>query len=218
MNNYLYHSVGSAATTKEILKSGRLNAKISSRQPATVAQVGSKVPTVSFGRNLSYQLDGDYVGKNYQVVLVIDRNALEKRYRTIATSQSRIVKGLAYGTDFSGPGSSDKLQEDHPELRDLLDKRVADGYNILDINKDGEICQGEIKANIDAYTKYYANKAGDEFEEAVPVKKGFIPLKDILVGFYLVPGKPASEDPELLNHPLRLEMTRPNVFVKVNQQ
>jgi hypothetical protein len=217
MNNYLYHSTESASRAKGILKSGKLYGSIATKQPATTAQVGSKVPTVSFGRNLSYQLDGDYVGKSYEVVFVIDRNALEKRYRTVATSQSRIVKGLAYGTDFSGPCGGDKLQEDHPELRDLLDKRVADGYNILDINKDGEICQGEIKANIDAYTKYYANKAGDEFEEAVPVKKGFIPLKDILVGFYLVPGKPASEDPELLNHPLRLEMTRPNVFVKVNK-
>jgi hypothetical protein len=97
---------------------------------------------------------------------------------------------------------------------------------MLDINKNGKIDQDELdnpdprwKMAADNMKKHLGkSKSGGEFEEAVPTKTGKIPWKGMLVGFYLVPGKEASMDPELVNHPLRLDMPRPNTFVKAKQQ
>ena len=91
--NYLYHSTEDAQTAKSILQSGMLKAS-NSAQNATDAQ--TKLPVISFGRNLNYQTNGENVGRDYEVVFVIDRAKLEQKYKTLGTSQSDEVRGLAY--------------------------------------------------------------------------------------------------------------------------
>lgn len=206
--NYLYHSTEDAETAKKILSSGFFKAGHSA-QDATDAQVGN-TPTVSFGRNLGYQTSGKNVGRDYQVVFVVDRNALESRYKTFGTSQSSIVKGLGYGM---GMRADDRQNQD-PKLVQMIKRKEQYSRGYVDTNKDGQISKDEMEKNSDYYNKYFANKSGNEYEEVVPTKTGTIPWKGMLIGFYLVPGKSASRDPELLNHPLRLDMPRPNQFVK----
>lgn len=203
--NYLYHSTQDADTAKKILSSGVFLGSLNSTQPATDAQ--TSLPTVSFGRNLHYQLSGANVDRDYQVVFVIDRNALENRYKTMGTSHSQDTRGLAKGGDTEW----------------LRKSKMFAKY--FDTNANGKIDPEELDnpppqrgmaaANIKKYLK--KSKAGGEFEEVVPTKTGKIPWKGMLIGFYLVPGKEASKDPELLNHPLRLNMPRPNTFVKAQQ-
>ncbi len=208
--NYLYHSTEDAATAKAILQSGVFKAGNSS-QTATDAQVG-ETPTISFGRNLAYQINGSNVGRDYQVVFVVNRGALESKYKTIGTSQSGDIRGLGHGSGIH----SAKLQNQNPFVRRQAANKTTANRGMVDANKDGKFSQDEIKANPDLYRTYVSPKAGGEFEEVVPTKTGTIPWRNMLVGFYLVPGKAAAKDPELLNHPLRLEMPRPNNFVKAN--
>lgn len=208
--NYLYHSTEDAATAKAILQSGVFKAGNSS-QTATDAQVG-ETPTISFGRNLAYQINGSNVGRDYQVVFVVSRGSLESKYKTIGTSQSGDIRGLGYGSGIH----SAKPQNQNPFVRKQAANKTTANRGMVDANKDGKFSQDEIKANPDLYRTYVSAKAGGEFEEVVPTKTGTIPWKGMLVGFYLVPGKAAAKDPELLNHPLRLEMPRPNNFVKAN--
>jgi hypothetical protein len=198
-SNYLYHSTQDAATAKAILNSGYFKAG-DSNQDATDAQVQGS-PTISFGRDLRYQISGSNVGRNYQVVFVIDRTKLESRYKTVSTSQSRDIRNAPFKDPYD---------------KEMIKRRVGAQMKFIDKNKDGVIDNQEKAQQPLLYTRYFAPKAGEEFEEVVPVKSGKLPLKGILVGFYLVPGKPASQDPELVNHPLRLDMPKPNVFVKAN--
>lgn len=211
-SNYLYHSTQDAATTKAILNSGYFKAG-DSPQIATNAQTGG-MPSISFGRDLRYQLGGQTQNRDYQVVFVIDRAKLEQRYKTIATSQSSDVRGLAWYAS----NSTEFRQQNLPQTQRLMQARRKVPFGMLDLNKDGKIDPSEKAQAVDPklYTNWAASKAGGEFEEVVPVKSGRLPWKPFLIGFYLVPGKPASQDPELLAHPLRLEMPRPNVFTKAN--
>lgn len=192
--NYLYHSVQDADTAKAILNSGYFLANRSGSQPATDAQ--TPYPVVSFGRNINYQTSGANVDRDYQVVFVVDRRKLEANYKTLGTSQNQL--------------STDKWKTMGPRWTKSYDK-----------NGDGKLTVDELPAGIGGETlrkNYFQPKAGGEFEEAVPVKSGKLPLKGILLGFYLVPGKAASKDPELLSNPLRLDMPKPNIFVKAKQE
>lgn len=215
-SNYLYHSTETADTAKKILSSGVFKAG-NSNQDVTNAQVGN-LPTVSFGRNIAYQIRGENVNRDYEVVFVVDRSKLEQRYKTFSTSQSRENRGLAF-----------------PKPGNLKAGEIARSY---DVNKSGHLDKSDAdeihaRGTIQSFGKpaprdmvgqfvgrakqqFYAPKSGGEFEEVVPTKTGTIPWKGMLIGFYLVPGKAASKDPELINHPLRLDMPRPNQFVKAN--
>jgi hypothetical protein len=207
--NYLYHSTQDANTAKQILSSGYILGSNSGKQPASDAQ--TTLPTVSFGRSIGYQTSGVNVDRDYQVVFVFDRAAIETRYKTLGTSQSQNVRGLANPIDTEWGGKVAKLGKVWG----------------LDANADGKVDYKEIgnvsksaasnmvKKGVSA--KLNAPKAGGEFEEIVPTKTGKIPLQGLLVGFYLVPGKAASKDPELLNDPRRLDMPRPNQFTKAAQ-
>jgi hypothetical protein len=208
--NYLYHSTEDAATAKAILQSGVFKAGFSG-QTATDAQVG-ETPNISFGRNLAYQINGANVGRDYQVVFVVNRGALESKYKTIGTSQSGDIRGLGYGSGIHAA----KQQNQNPIVRKQVSAKTTANRERVDTNKDGKFSQDEIEANSDLYRTYVSAKAGNEFEEVVPTRTGTIPWQGMLVGFYLVPGKAAAKDPELLNHPLRLEMPSPNNFVRAN--
>ena len=207
--NYLYHSTQDANTAKQILSSGYLLGNSGGKQPASNAQ--TTLPTVSFGRSIGYQTTGANVERDYQVVFVFDRTSIETRYKTLGTSQSQTVRGLANPIDTE------------------WGRKVAKLGKVwgLDANADGKVDYKEIgnaskstapnMVKQGVSTQLNAPKAGGEFEEIVPTKTGKIPLQGLLVGFYLVPGKAASKDPELLNDPRRLDMPRPNQFVKANQ-
>ena len=210
--NYLYHSTETAATAKAILSSGVFKAG-NSGQNATDAQVGN-TPTVSFGRNIGYQTSGTNVNRDYQVVFVVNRDALESKYKTIGTSQSVDIRGLGYGSG----NDSDKLQNQTAFVRKMAGLKTTRNRGIIDTNNDGKFSKDEIEANPELYTRYVRPKAGGEYEEVVPTKTGNIPWQGMLVGFYLVPGKAASQDPELLSDPRRLEMTGPNTFVNATAQ
>ena len=204
--NYLYYSRETADEAKQILSSGYILGNTTGKQPASDAQ--TTLPTVSFGRNIGYQISGANVDRDYQVVFVFDRASIETRYKTLGTSQSQTVRGLANPIDTEWGRKVTKLGK-------------AWG---LDSNADGKVDYKEIRnaskstaSNLvkqGVSTQLNAPKAGGEFEEIVPTKTGKIPLQGLLVGFYLVPGKAASKDPELLNDPRRLDMIRPNQFVK----
>ena len=208
--NYLYYSRETADEAKQILSSGYILGNTTGKQPASDAQ--TTLPTVSFGRNIGYQISGANVDRDYQVVFVFDRTSIETRYKTLGTSQSQTVRGLANPIDTEWGRKVDKLGKVWG----------------LDANADGKVDYKEIgnaskstapnMVKQGVSTQLNAPKAGGEFEEIVPTKTGKIPLQGLLVGFYLVPGKAASKDPELLNDPRRLDMPRPNQFVKAKQE
>lgn len=207
--NYLYYSRENAGEAKQILSSGVI--KLSSgAQNATQAQIGDS-GFVSFSRSLQYAVSGSNVGRDYEVVFVFDRGALERKYKTVGTSQSSA--GIKNTKDYFGLTAN---------------KTQYDRLSALDANKDGDLSGNELQTIDPAmqphlrqkyksvHNMFKASKAGGEFEEVIPTSKP-IPLQGNLIGFYLVPGKAASKDPELVNHPLRLNMPRPNQFVRANE-
>jgi hypothetical protein len=121
----------------------------------------------------------------------LDRNAVESNFKTLGTSQNTNIRGLAF----------------NPYLR-----------------KDGEArsqnTDPAARANAKAKAKYAepTAKAGGEFEEAVVVPKGALPLKGTMVGFWINPKSELIKDPAIMNDPRRLDMVRPNQFVKATQQ
>lgn len=222
--NYLYYSVESSDDAKLILTSGYIKA---SGGAQTATQQQTKLPVVSVSRSINYAVSGANVERDYKVVFVLDRNAIESRYKTFGTSQHEPTK------------SDNIFWNDTSQNYKIFQK-----YSKIDTNRDGKMSDQELDAyyaipgNTTAFdkrpsavmaqmqntkyatmlTKYNRSKSGKEFEEVIPVKSGKLPLKGILVGFYLVPNKAAAKDQELLNHPMRLTMPRPNTFVKVTQQ
>jgi hypothetical protein len=206
--------VQDADTAKAILNSGYLKANRTGSQVATDAQ--TELPVVSFSRNLNYALSGANVDRNYQVVLVFDRSTIEANYKTLSTSQSKEVRGSAYGS------FSDKIRAKNSLKYDVDGDGQLTGKDADEIFRQGIMGKKSRQevGQILGQTKhdYHRPKAGGEFEEVVPVKSGKLPLNRILVGFYLVPGKAASKDEELLNNPMRLDMPKPNVFVKATQE
>lgn len=229
--NYLYHSTEDAATAHKILDSGVFKAG-NSKQDAADAQ--TNLPVVSFGRNLNYQLNGGDVGRDYQVVFVVDRSKLESNYKTLSTSQSPMVKGLAFAPKQSAAKVANATAYDVDHNRNLTSADVDSIFQLLQKDSSAKIGQigwvldgtggrraptrQEISNIVSPAASYFKSKSGKEYEEIVPTKTGTIPWNNILVGFYLVPGKEAANDPTLINHPLRLDMPRPNTFVKTTPE
>jgi hypothetical protein len=185
--NYLYHATG-ADGLKGILSSGSIRSA-TGPQAATKAQ--TKLPTVSVTRDWGYasgsNAGNQMAGIARHAVLVLDRNAIERNFKTLGTSQSNNFKGLALN-----PYLQNRSQNTDPMAR----------------------------ANAKAKAKYAepTAKAGGEFEEVVVVPKGALPLKGTLVGFWINPKSELMKDPAIMNDPRRLDMVRPNQFVKVTQQ
>lgn len=195
--NYLYHAT-SAGGLKSILQSGQVNAA-TGPQLATRAQ--TKMPTVSVTRDWGYasgvnatqQMGG--IGRD--AILVFDRSRIENNFKTLGTSQTSDVRGLAYNPNFGG-----KEQNQSVQARTIAKKK----YDYA------QQSDSETKAS------YNSPKAGGEFEEAVVVPKGGLPIKNTLIGFWVNPESNLTKDPEIMNHPLRLEKTGPNKFVKAKQE
>jgi hypothetical protein len=121
----------------------------------------------------------------------LDRNAVESNFKTLGTSQSTNIKGLSLNPYLKKDGAA-RSQNTDPMAR----------------------------TNAKAKSKYAepTAKAGGEFEEAVVVPKGALPLKGTMVGFWVNPRSELMKDPAIMNDPRRLDMVRPNQFVKATQQ
>ena len=197
--NYLYHATDSNGL-KGILQSGAIRA-VNGPQMVTHAQ--TKMPTVSVtrdwgyasGSNASAQIQG---GIGRAAILVLDRAAIESNYKTLGTSQSPIVTGLPYA-----------------DKQDLKRAKIHKNQASIDASIMKGISQSE-KDNL--IHKYNAPKFGGEFEEAIPVPKGSLPIKNILVGFWVNPKSELMKDPTIMSDPRRLEMTGPNTFVNATAQ
>ena len=188
--NYLYHATG-ADGLKGMLSTGSIR---SATSPQKATQAQTALPTVSVTRDWGYasganaQTQMSGIGRD--AILVLDRNAIESNFKTLGTSQSTNIKGLSF----------------NPYLR-----------------KDGEARSQNTdpmaRANAKAKMKYAepTAKAGGEFEEAVVVPKGALPLNRTMVGFWVNPKSELMKDPTILNDPRRLDMVRPNQFVKAKQ-
>jgi len=205
--NNLYH-FSSIDGAKGILSSGHIKAGIG--QSATTAQ--TKLPTVSVTRDWSYAVgntDTQMGGKNHDVVFILDRRKIENNYKTIGTSQSDDTRSGAFSS--MRQGKRDAIRSISPG---------GEQYRTIDTDNNKSISQAEREAfkqkHTDAGTLDQAqllwqrihdigkSKAGGEFEEAIPVKNGQLPIKNIVVGIFLN-SDAAKNDPELTNHPLRKE-------------
>jgi hypothetical protein len=188
--NYLYHAT-SAGGLKGMLSSGSIKAA-NAPQGATAAQ--TQLPTVSLTRDWGYasgsNAGNQMAGIGRDVVIVLDRNTVESNFKTLGTSQSTNIKGLAFNPYLKKDGAA-RSQNTDPMAR----------------------------ANAKAKAKYAepTAKAGGEFEEAVVVPKGALPLKGTMVGFWVNPKSELMKDPAIMNDPRRLDMVRPNQFVKATQ-
>jgi hypothetical protein len=202
--NYLYHATGDDGL-KSILQSGQLNA---ADGPQITTRAQTKLPTVSMTRDWGYasgsnarsqSAAGTSIGRH--AVLIFDRSRIENNYKTLGTSQSSDVRGLAlnpYINSFSGGA----VQNTDPRAR-----KSAKGKYDLASSMGGDIA-----------ASYNTPKHGGEFEEAIVVPKGALPIKGALVGFWVNPASSLMKDPEIMNNPLRLEKTGPNKFIKAGEK
>ena len=188
--NYLYHATG-AAGLKGMLSSGSIR---SATGPQTATSAQTTLPTVSITRDWNYASGGagaSNTSVGHDAILVLDRNAVENNFKTLGTSQSQDVRGQAY-----------------------TKKQQVSRYNMMSKFKTDD---PERQKEID--TAYRAPKAGGEFEEAVVVPKGSLPLKGTMVGFWVNPKSQLIKDPEVMNDPRRLELAPGGTgrFVKAQQ-
>jgi hypothetical protein len=188
--NYLYHAT-SADGLKGMLSSGSIS-KAKGPQKATQAQTA--MSTVSVTRDWGYASGStaaqqSFGGIGRDAVIVLDRNAIESNFKTLGTSQSHDIRGLP--------------RVNEPELAGRLKMRAI-------AMRQPEL-KGQNKMN------FGTAKAGGEFEEAVVVPKGALPLNGSMVGFWINPKSELMQDPAIMNDPRRLDMPRPNQFVKAAQ-
>jgi hypothetical protein len=90
--NNLYHATD-AAGLKGILSSGAIRA---AQGPQTATQFQTARPTVSVTRDWHYAIGkGAQTNIGRDAIIVLDRSQVEQSYRTLGTSQSQDVRGLA---------------------------------------------------------------------------------------------------------------------------
>ena len=203
--NFLYHYTDIDGANG-ILSSGHIKAGIG--QTATTAQ--TKLPSVSVTRDWNYASGkGEDVGKNHAVIFILDRRKVENNYKTISTSQSTDTRSGA----FSGMRSSkrDAIRSISPG---------GDEFRKIDTDNDRTISQAEREAfkKIAAAAgpeelkkaqmlwqriHQFEPKQGKEYEEAIPVKSGKLPIKNVVVSMYLN-SLEAQQDPKLQAHPLHV--------------
>jgi hypothetical protein len=100
-------------------------------------------------------------------------------------------------------------------------KKLAQQTKFKDANKNGKLDYDELPAGAGGAglkQDYFRPKSGGEAEEAVVVPKGKLPLQGSMVGFWVDPNSELTKDPTIMNDPRRLDMVRPNQFVKATQQ
>ena len=190
--NYLYHAT-SASGLKAILSSGGIRSA-ASPQSATSAQ--TRLPTVSVTRDWGYASGAQAQSQSQggigrDAILVLDRNAVESNFKTLGTSQSTNIKGLAFNP-YLTKNNVARSQNTDPMARNIAKAKAKNAEPTA--------------------------KAGGEFEEAVVVPKGALPLKGTMVGFWINPKSELMKDPAIMNDPRRLDMPRPNQFVKATKQ
>ena len=223
--NNLYH-FSSVDGAKGILSSGNINASKHGGQMATIAQ--TKLPTVSVTRDWSYAVgntDTQIGGMKHDVVFILDRQKIENNYKTIGTSQSTDTRSGAFNTlkpskrdhiRSVSPGG-EKFQQFDTDNDRSISRAERDAFKQKYTDADGNLSAEALATwNAIVSTNQYAVpnpnepdvrtdvKSGGEFEEAIPVKSGKLPIKNIVVGIYLN-SDAAKNDPELANHPLRKE-------------
>ena len=201
-SNYLYHAT-SPAGLKGILQSGYIGAQ-QTAQAATNAQ--TKLPSVAVTRDWNYAAGSSRSseGVGQGAVIVFDRNSIESKYKTFGTSQSSMIKGLPNTT------------ADSPQM-----KKLAMQTKFKDANKNGKLDYDELPAGAGGAAlkhNYFRPKAGSEAEEAVVVPKGNLPLQGSMIGFWVDPKSELASDLAIMNDPRRLDMVRPNQFVKAKQE
>lgn len=179
--NHVYHATD-AAGLKGILNSQSIRAAFG---PQTATQWQTKLPTVSVTRDWNYAMGHGTNQLNnigHDAVIVLDRDHLEQRYRTLGTSQSNDVRNSFSGND------PFQVKIKRNQIRANRNRAMADPENEYDL-----------------YTRYRAPHAGGESEEAVVVPKGSLPT-DSMVGFYINPKSQLRQDPEIMADPRRLEL------------
>jgi hypothetical protein len=135
---------------------------------------------VSVTRDWNYAIGkGAQTNIGHDAIIVLDRSQLEQSYRTLGTSQSQDVRGLA------APGIE-------PYKVKIQANKVA--FNRSQYLDDPEITN-----------RYRASHSGGESEEAVVVPKGTLPT-DHMVGFYVNPRSSLRQDPTIMADPRRLEL------------
>jgi len=188
--NYLYHAT-SASGLKGMLSSGSIR---SARAPQAATSAQTKLPTVSVTRDWGYangvNAQTQMVSIGRDAILVLDRNAVESNFKTLGTSQSTNIKGLAFNPYLTKNGVA-RSQNTDPMARNIAKAKAKNAEPTA--------------------------KAGGEFEEAVVVPKGALPLKGTMVGFWVNPKSELMKDPSIMNDPRRLDMVRPNQFTKATQ-
>jgi hypothetical protein len=190
--NYLYHATGGL---KGILSSGSIR---SAEGPQKATQAQTKLPTVSVTRDWNYASGG--AGASNQMgsigrdaIIILDRNAVESNFKTLGTSQSEWIRGQAFNPFIKRDGEASS------QNTDPFARRGAKGK------------------------EKWANpkpKLGGEFEEAIVVPKGALPIKGTMVGFWINPKSELMNDPTVMNDPRRLELAPGGTgrFIKANQQ
>jgi hypothetical protein len=173
---------------KGILSSGSIRSA-TAPQAATSAQ--TKLPTVSVTRDWGYA-SGSNAGNQ---MAGIGRHAVLVLDRNAIESNFKTL-GTSQSNNFKGLALNPYLQNRSQNTDPMA------------------------RANAKAKAKYAepTTKAGGEFEEVVVVPKGALPLKGTLVGFWINPKSELMKDPAIMNDPRRLDMVRPNQFVKATQQ
>jgi phage gp37-like protein len=189
--NYLYHAT-SADGLRGMLSSGSIR---SATGPQAATQAQTKMPTVSVTRDWGYasgaSAQPQMGGIGRDAVLILDRGAVENNFKTLSTSQSNMIQGQAFNPFLKKDGEA-RSQNTDPMAR----------------------------TNAKAKAKYAepTAKAGGEFEEAIIVPKGELPLKGTMIGFWVNPKSELMKDPTIINDHRRLDIVRPNQFVKATQQ
>ena len=193
--DYLYHSTGSSGL-KGILSAGSIK---SATGPQIATQAQTRLPTVSTTRDWAYasgskaQQQMNSIGRD--AIIVLDRKAIENNFKTLATSQSSSVVGSAYNPSVKKDGEA-RSQNTDKLARDIAKRKAT-------------------------YAKTHSpepHKAGGEYEEAIVVPKGALPLARTMIGFWVNPKSDLVNDPSIMNDPRRLEKIGPNKFIKAGRQ
>ena len=194
--DHLYHYT-SVENAKSILRDMSIKGSDSGQQRATRAQTEHK--TVSVTRKWGEATGAttgstDALGKikNRDVIFILDRKKIEIHHKTIGTSHALDTRGS-------------KFPQDPDEMKRWL-KPGSRTFDKADTDGDSKISQAEVDAFIAAnphatekpkgYWKSQKPLPGHEFEEVIPVPKGVLPLKNILVGVHLH-SDAAKADPAL---------------------
>jgi len=222
--NVVYHATD-ANGLKGILSSGKIRAGSEhAKQAATAAQTSN--PVISITRDWNYAIGkGADTNVGRDAIIVLDRSSLEQSYRTLGTSQSLQVKGLAHpqADNLAGAQKAKSYDVDHNHTLDRQDADRVFQQNLLPPDSTGQALSRQAVGTRLGIAKrdYYTPKQGGEFEEVVVLPKNSpaMPLQGNMVGFYINPRSSLRNDPVIMADPRRLELAPGGTgrFVLANQ-